>query len=685
LQIKCAAGDGVELQLERIYKGPNRWFVKGGGDTRFFEDLYTNAFLNYAAAHGFDKACLVKELERLFTAPVRRVTPRIATVFNPVRDYLPNVGPVLLAVYVDDAGVPRLAMVVSQGGRLLVKDPSAALYDDVNDVVYTPRELPSKVDAVIDLFPHLPLLKALYGGARVDIPGLVREVAGVLSRHITLIAQRDYIAAAAWVVAAHFFPVFKYFTVLRIGKPGFNAGGTTTLKLICALLPAGRLLVDPSDASQYVLTDMFRLSLCIDEVKMEWGKEKVRKLAYYLDAGHDRDGKVSRMLDGGRSPTFYSLYGPRAIVDPQALVTSYSNVRRQLVISVLPAKDRREIPSVEEYRSRYFELWHKLHVAFLLYADDVKERYERLQELYPELDGSTLQAYGPVLAIASYDEEIRRHVLAAVRESVELTETLKMEADPTKTVLRLLYSRLLEEAERLCTYETEADDPRRQTVAWKVEELRRELREELTEVYQVDVKKGEWRQWRRLSDESLDAILGRQTFAALLRQYLSDYIKPDNRRYLWLEFEGAEALWRGLERLAAALGVKPTPPCALESLMPRDELRRCAGELAEETRENPAAMFEELAKDPERRLRLCVKRAERPRDAPAVSTYGAAQPQADTADGNAVSGALAQSRAGGKGAEELPVETGAEAPRRGGGCPEGWVFEENVKRCVRSW
>jgi hypothetical protein len=286
------------------------------------------------------------------------------------------------------------------------------------------------------------------------------------------------------------------------------------------------------------------------------------------------------------------------------------------------------------------------------------------------------------LAIASYDEEIRRHVLAAVRESVELTETLKMEADPTKLILRLLYSRLLEEAERLCTYETEADDPSKQTVAWKVEELRRELREELTEVYQVDVKRGERRQWRRLSDESLDAILGRQAFAALLRQYLPDYVKSDNRRYLWLEFEGAEALWRGLERLAAALGIEPAPPCALESLIPRDELRRCAGELAEGTHENPAALFEELAKDPERRLRLCVKR---PRDAPAVSIHSAAQPQADTADGNAASGALAQSRAGGKGAEAPRAETDAEAPRRGGGCPEGWVFEENVKRCVRSW
>lgn len=662
LKLRCVSG-GVEMVIERVYHGSNRWLVEAGGDAHYFADIWTNTFLEYAARLGFDKKCIIDELRRVLAPQNRRATSLTLVIFNQVRDYLPTIGPVLTAIYMDDMGKPRLVMLISQNGILHKKDPSEPLYDDIHDVIYRPRELVERIEKVIDLFPNYPLLNIFYN-TRPSIPQLIKEVREVIKNHVTLPGDKYYTALAAYIVAAHFFPVFRYFTVLRIGKPGYNAGGTTTLKVVCSLLPGGRLLVDPSDASYYVLTDMFRLSLCIDEVKTEWGRDKVRKLSFYIDAGFDRDYDIPRMMNGGKDPTFFRLYGPRVIVDPQSLVTSYSNVRRQLVIPVLPARDRREVPSVEKYRELYFELWHKLHAAYLLYADDVKERYDRIAELYPELDGAALQAYGAVLTIASYDEEIREAVLSVVKESIATTEAIKLESDPTKIVLRQVYAKLYDVAERICRYEVDVDDPLKTRIDWRLEDLRRELRESLTELYQIDVKTGEGeaggqkRIWQRLSDESLDAILGRQPFAALLKQYLSNYIVADKRRYLHLVFENAEEIWRGLEKLASALGIEFTPPCTLSSLIHRNELWRCATDMADATHENPHAVFTELQQNPMRRAQICDARTSEAEPQRQVQQTSTQQQDAH---------------------QQMPPRLAV------GRCPEGWVYEENTRRCLRPW
>ncbi|MCU7787160.1 hypothetical protein ODS41_04380 [Pyrobaculum sp. 3827-6] len=683
LQIRCVSGDGVELVLERINKWPSRWLARAGDDVRYFTDVYTNAFLEYAAHRGFDKWCIARELDKIVSPPMRHVSSRQpGRKYHPVRDYLPGVGPVLLAGYVDDMGTPRFAVLVKQGGRLRALDPSTPLQDEVGEVIYPAKRIPERLDEMMAYFPHLPLLKSLYHSGEVNIPRLIREVEQVLKSHITLPADKYYTAVATYIVASHFFPIFKHFTVLRIGKPGFNAGGTTTLKLICALLPGGLLVVDPSDATYYNFADKFRLSLCIDEVKSEWGREKVQKLAYYIDASFDRDPIIPRMMRGGERPELFKPFGPRVIVDPQALVTSYSNTRRQLVIPVFPAKHRKEIPSIEEYRERYFELWHKLHVAFMLYADEVRERYANLDKLYADLDGSVLQVYGPILAVASFDAEISAAVLHVIKESVEASETLKLQADPTKLVLHKIYTLLYDEAEKVCRLETEAEDPRKHIAAWRLDKLRDELREELTEIHQIDVRGREKRQWRRLKEDNLDAILGRQTFPALLRQYLADYVKPDSRRYLWLEFHNVEELWGALRRLAEALGIDFVAPCQLESLITREELRKCANELAEETHEDPSKVYEELRSDPGRRVKLCIQRTEKPKEPPAESVQDASESEQVVEQGQR--GEL-------PGAVHVDIKVnvgsgeGVEAQRRGGGCPPGWVFEENVKRCVRSW
>ncbi|MCU7787164.1 hypothetical protein ODS41_04400 [Pyrobaculum sp. 3827-6] len=130
-------------------------------------------------------------------------------------------------------------------------------------------------------------------------------------------------------------------------------------------------------------------------------------------------------------------------------------------------------------------------------------------------------------------------------------------ADPSRVVLRLLYSLLYEEAERRCRGGG-FEDPRGAVYTRSFEKLRRDVGRRAGEAL-------------RGLEADLGPFLGRLGFADLMRRHLPEFIRSDSSRRLYLEFRNAEELWRGLERLAAALGVEFKPPCSVESL---GELRR---------------------------------------------------------------------------------------------------------------
>jgi hypothetical protein len=125
-------------------------------------------------------------------------------------------------------------------------------------------------------------------------------------------------------------------------------------------------------------------------------------------------------------------------------------------------------------------------------------------------------------------------------------------ADPSRIVLRQLYSLLYEEAERRCRGGG-FEDPRGAVYTRSFEKLRRDISRRAGEAL-------------RLLEADLGPFLGRLGFADLMRRHLPEFIKADSSRRLYLEFRNADELWRGLERLAAALGFEFRPPCSLESL-----------------------------------------------------------------------------------------------------------------------
>jgi hypothetical protein len=125
-------------------------------------------------------------------------------------------------------------------------------------------------------------------------------------------------------------------------------------------------------------------------------------------------------------------------------------------------------------------------------------------------------------------------------------------ADPSRAVLRLLYTVLYEEAERRCRGGG-FEDPRGAVYTRSFEKLRRELGRRAGEAL-------------RGLEADLGPFLGRLGFADLMRRHLPEFVRSDSSRRLYLEFKNADELWRGLERLAAALGVEFKPPCSVESL-----------------------------------------------------------------------------------------------------------------------
>ncbi len=477
LQITCSYGN-IEFTLRRT---SGKWELNVNGVVRFINDIHSNSFARIIERHGIPLDGLLNEVERLLNR--RRPTQTTIIEFHPIHDYVPGLGPVLAVSYVDEAGRLNAARAHVTGGRLRLIDANAPI--EVNDTVYAP----SMEAQVSDLLPNAQLISALLEGVQ-DIPSLVREVAEALRRHVRL---RDdyYYAVASWIVASYFHPIFRYFTVLRIGKPGFNAGGTTLLKIIGALSPRPLILVDPSDASMYRIPHALRTTMLIDEVKPDAGLDRLRRIALFIDAGFDRDYKVPRMDEGGRGAGLYSLYGPRVIVDPQGLITSYSNVRRQLLVTVTYSREVRELASIDAYRGMYLELIHRLYAGFLKHADTVYERYSRLKELYPNLTGDVLQAYGAVLTIASFDSEIQARVMNTVNESTNLSHLTRLESDPTKVILREALGALMEAYNLECSgegqsiFEVNYVNGERVYRAY-LYRLREEVRERLMAVEQVD-------------------------------------------------------------------------------------------------------------------------------------------------------------------------------------------------------
>lgn len=637
LTIKC--GDIV------VRREHGAWLVETPNDVLRSRALEAEKIKRALRKVGVDPVKVIKTVYSFLTAKTpARPTPYTVRLYNPLRDYLEIKGPVLGVVYIDDKGQLQIATARVEKDRLKFAPIDAVIVDESNDVIYTPLPVPDLRGFPVPL-PEAGKLAAAFEILRHTenpVPMLITKIMNVLKKHVTLGKQEYYAAVAAYIVAAYFTPIFHYFPVLRIGKPGYNAGGTTLMKLICALAPGGQLLVDPTDATNYVLPHFFRSTLCIDEVKGELSEERVRRLALFLDAGFDRDIKIPRMLDGGRAPTLYQIFGPRIVVDPQGLLTSYSNARRQLVVVTLPDPQRREIASIEEYRKMYDDIVHELYAAYLLLGGEVKKRYASLTEFYENLDGATLQAYGPLLVIASFDDEIRGSVLKAVYESVNFSAALRLEADPTKVTLKYVVDFLYEQLEAACRYERNPQE----SIDFKIHDLRIYLREKLSELKQVDISSQYKRYWHRLEGD-FERLLSRGSFVSMMRQYLARFVITDKYRKTVLHFANASELWEAIKTLAAALNLSIEPPCPLESLIPQNALNSCAAELAEHTREPFDKVLFELKNQPEMRLKLC-------------------------AQGQRV----ARSEA------DIKAET---AGGGGGRCPEGWVFDEITGQCFKQW
>ena len=664
--VKCFDESGSEVVY--IERQGEKYAVRVYDTYTYIKDLQSAQFAKILSKHNINPHELVRQILQMRASAYsrRRVARVVMREFNALRDFIPNYGAVLSVRYLDERIMLQTAVAVYRNGRLMLFDEDEVVHDEENDAVYIPR---GSARGIAHMLPELNLLRAAVEYLKSEknaVPQLVMEVADVLRRHVTLASKQYYTAAAVYVVATYFTPLFKYMPVLRIGKAGFNVGGTTLLKTLCSLSAFPLMLADVSDASNYILAHHMRATLCIDEVKREVGEERLRRLSLFIDAGFDRDIKIPRMLDGGRAPMLYSVFGARIIVDPQSLLTNYSNARRQLVLLTFHDRNRRELISVDEMREMYAELIHKLYAAFLLYADDVYRRYSNLREMFPDLRGDVLQAYGALLAIASYDNEILNDVMQVIYESAEFASALKIEADIVKHILKLVYDELYDYAEKYCASEL---DPA-EGLQIKIEDLRRKIRESVMELVQVDInisRSDNRREWQRIKDD-YDRLLQRHTFAAVVRQYLQRFVTRDARRHLIIKLDAVNELYDAMRMLAAAIGIEFEPACPLESIMKLDDIRKCAAEVADRSGEDFESVFKTLQQDYRLRVEYCAKQrvAEEKREAPGAGGEAeeAGKPEAAAAE---------------------PREEKEPPPAVAGQCPDGYVYDDVTKRCYKIW
>lgn len=271
-------------------------------------------------------------------------------------------------------------------------------------------------------------------------PSFADAMARTIERYDTLLeVGRDCetVTLAAWAVATYFHPAFLAFPRLDIrGEVG--SGKSKTLSILAAVTFNGLLRVSPTPAVLFRLAELFRPSLCLDEIEGLASDEK-REILAILNSGYKAGGRVDRCEGDEHTLRSYAVFTPIAL----AGITGLNRVTQDRAITLVLTRGRdpsRLNADVDPGDSRFAEIRDLCYRLTLLRWREVRAACEAL-DLPGWLVARERELWRPLLVVATLAEReagdlnLVADLLTLAREQGQERAGLSDEAEALVTVL----------------------------------------------------------------------------------------------------------------------------------------------------------------------------------------------------------------------------------------------------------
>lgn len=396
---------------------------------------------------------------------------------------------------------------------------------------------------------HYPEYHVRTRSARLSV--LYLKVKNLIGSNVRFQGNGTLEAVILWALATHFNRVFDHFPILDLNKAGFDAGGSVALKTVLSFCSRPLIIQSPTEASLFRIADELRPSIGIEEYTTKLREDVRNAIQNLIDGSFDKGVKIQRTIKN--KVKYWDAYGPRAVVDPQGLLSQYSTASRCLMAPLVNAPEMQSNPDALSKNNR--DLIQALYDSFLVYADKMRIAYESCRV---KGSGRLDQAFRPLLAVAIVLKfeglDVTAALEAVVKRQAEHLQALRSEGDTSKQIFAAIRDIIkLAEEGRIKLLHNDADTNLSYV---RTGPLRNMISNHLGVEFQSDKGPQGTRYWSRPSKEMQEILQDSGRFTGLLKTFLPNFVgvvEPGSRN-LCLYYE---RISRKLEeRLNELVGVK---------------------------------------------------------------------------------------------------------------------------------
>ena len=217
----------------------------------------------------------------------------------------------------------------------------------------------------------------------LELPEILEEVRGFLSRYIVFSNEAQATAVTLWVAHTWALYAFDYTPYLHISSPVKECGKTILFECLKKLCPSSWLTISPTEAVLFRKIHAHTPTFLLDETdsvftdKIDPNKEGIRTA---LNAGYKRGETVSRCHGQSHELKEFSVFCPKAFAGIGNIPETIAS--RSIKI---PLVRRRKSQSIEKFRDRDVEQAAKPIVEALKGWSNDKRVITLLQDARPEM------------------------------------------------------------------------------------------------------------------------------------------------------------------------------------------------------------------------------------------------------------------------------------------------------------